>query len=147
MSSSAEQRLEDALERILIGKPERVKLTGKLTLNKINKESGLGHSYIHKFPDFVAKTIPVIDKYNEKKRSLDDSDQDFKDAGLCYVDKIRGELSREIKLKDKYYKEKKDLNLKLKELEVQNNSLMYRVFELQNLLGSSVVDIRGIEDK
>ena len=147
MSSSAEQRLEDALERILIGKPERVKLTGKLTLNKINKEAGLGHSYIHKFPDFVAKTIPVIDKYNEKKRPLDDGEQNFKDAGLCYVEKIRGELNREIKLKEKYYKEKKDLNLKLKELEIQNNTLMYRVFELQNLVGSSVDDIRCLEDE
>lgn len=141
MSSSAVQRLQSALDRLLTSKPERVKSTGKLTLNKINNEAGFGHSYVHKFPDFVAKATLIIDKYNEAQSALVDGEQDLKCVQLSDVEKLRIELIRERKLKDRYRREKDDLNLKLKELEVLNNSLMYRVFELQDEIGSSIEHI------
>ncbi|EDM64706.1 hypothetical protein PE36_22625, partial [Moritella sp. PE36] len=47
-----EARLRDALQRLLDGVPTKTKAAGLLTLNKVNKEAGLGHSYIHKFTDF-----------------------------------------------------------------------------------------------
>lgn len=61
-----EGRLRSALHRLLDGKPERVKRFGKLSLNRINNEAGLGHSYIHKFEDFVKnEAIPAIEEFNK----------------------------------------------------------------------------------
>ena len=46
-----EARLREAINRLIEGKPEKVKPSGKITLNRINNEAGLSASYIHKFPD------------------------------------------------------------------------------------------------
>ncbi|EPP2131810.1 hypothetical protein ACUNB4_004705 [Vibrio alginolyticus] len=75
-SLSAEEKLEKALERLQAGKPIRTKAKGRLTLNKINNEAGLGRSYIHKFKDFIEKDAdPAIEEYNgaldELKKALE----------------------------------------------------------------------------
>ena len=61
-----EGRLRVALQRLLDGKPERLAKVGKLSLNKINEEAGIGHSYIHKFQGFVAnEATPAIAAFNK----------------------------------------------------------------------------------
>ena len=39
-----ESKLKEALKRLIAGEPIRTKSTGRITLNKINKEAGLGNS-------------------------------------------------------------------------------------------------------
>ena len=65
MKITAEERLQNSLSRLLKRKPERVKATGRLTLNKINREAGFGQSYIHKFKSFIDEVAnPAIERYN-----------------------------------------------------------------------------------
>ncbi|MCG9650342.1 hypothetical protein L1D24_17465 [Vibrio brasiliensis] len=144
MSVSAEKRLEEALNRLLIGKPERVKSTGKLTLNKINREAGLGHSYIHKFPVFVQKSTPLINEYNNAISSIVNSNRSSSTVEVSELERVKIELGREIKLKKKYFYENKDLKAKLKVIEAINNSLMYRIYELQRENGTAAIDLTKV---
>lgn len=128
-------RLEAALKRLESATPNRVKANGKITLNKINNEAGLGHSYIHKFTDFVRNEAnPRIKTYNEKLSELINNGHVVKNDGveLSEVDKLKAELKREKSLKEKYRKERDDAIKCKKELEELNVSLMFRLHELQN---------------
>ncbi|HAS8621967.1 TPA: hypothetical protein I7784_16885 [Vibrio vulnificus] len=65
MSKPDVERLQDALDRLLVGNPERVKVTRRITLNKINREAGFANSYIYKFKSFINDVAnPAIEKYN-----------------------------------------------------------------------------------
>jgi hypothetical protein len=128
-------RLEAALKRLESGTPNRVKPNGNISLNKINNEAGLGHSYIHKFTDFVRdEANPRIKAYNEKLSVLISNGHVIENDGieLSEVDKLKTELKREISLKDKYRKERNDALECKKEVEQLNTSLMFRLYELQN---------------
>ncbi|MCG9749876.1 hypothetical protein L1D54_05265 [Vibrio brasiliensis] len=147
MSKRAVERLQDALERLLEGKPERVKAAGRLTLNKINREAGLGQSYIHKFKTFVNEVAnPAIEEYNRNLNCPNTKDLSTSPAllELNIVDKLKADLKREENLKVRYRKERDELNAQLKELESLNNTLMYRVYELQQDLGSSLYDLKKV---
>lgn len=124
-----EGRLRNALQRLLDGNPTRVKATGKLSLNKINNEAGLGHSYIHKFVDFVEnEATPKIKTYNDKLESPSSSQQT---ESVSEVDKLKAELKRERALKEQYRKERDDSRSALVEVEALNSTLMFRLHELQ----------------
>lgn len=125
-----ESRLNEALERLLKGKPRNVKTTGKLTLNKINNEAELGNSYIHKFPKFLAYAKPLIDEYNLNR---DKSIVTGLDVGtpLSEMDRLKARLIRERKLKEKYRLERDNAIKARKLLESQLSKLAYRVYELQ----------------
>jgi len=124
-------RLRTALQRLLDGEPERVKNTGKLSLNKINNEAGLGHSYIHKFEDFIRDEASLaIEKYNDNYDPLK-AQLTSEHVELSDVDKLKSKLKKEEALKEQYRNERDDLKLINKELEQKNSSLMFRVYELQ----------------
>ncbi|MDO6475542.1 hypothetical protein Q4520_08915 [Alteromonas sp. 1_MG-2023] len=142
-SGTALARLRAALERLITGKPKIVSASGKLTLNRINNEAGLGHSYIHKFEDFVKNEAnPAIEKFNasydpiraklfqsQEKRSEEEKQ------------KIR--LKKEIKLKEQYRQERDDLKKINKELETQLSSLIFRLYELQEQLeDKKIIEIK-----
>ncbi|ENO0731621.1 hypothetical protein ACA508_002885 [Vibrio parahaemolyticus] len=141
-SLSAEEKLKKALERLQAGKPVRTKAKGRLTLNKINNEAGLGRSYIHKFKDFVENVAnPAIEKYNG---SLDDTEQSEQMASesedMSELDKLRAELNRERELKNEYRWERDEALAINTKLETLNKSLMFRVYELQEQLSAEVVE-------
>ncbi|EGR0412163.1 hypothetical protein GWZ53_12985 [Vibrio cholerae] len=147
-SLSAEEKLKKALERLQAGKPVRTKAKGRLTLNKINNEAGLGRSYIHKFKDFVENVAnPAIEKYNA---SLDDPEQSEQSEqseqmasgaeDMSELDKLRAELNRERELKVEYRRERDEAIAINTELETLNKSLMFRVYELQEQLSAEVVE-------
>ncbi|CAH1217860.1 conserved hypothetical protein [Vibrio harveyi] len=144
MSKLAVERLQEALDRLLEGKPERVKATGRLTLNKINREAGFGQSYIHKFKSFINETAnPAIDEYNSNlnRTHLEHLSTSPTSVKASIVDKLKVDLKREENLKVKYRKERDDLNARVKELEGINNTLMYRLYELQEELHSPVYEM------
>ncbi|EMJ7093195.1 hypothetical protein V7942_003839 [Vibrio parahaemolyticus] len=139
---SAEEKLKKALERLQAGKPVRTKAKGRLTLNKINNEAGLGRSYIHKFKDFIKKDAdPAIEEYNgalddpEKSEQMDSESEDISE-----IDKLRAELNRERELKVEYRRERDEAIAINTELETLNKSLMFRVYELQEQLSAEVVE-------
>lgn len=142
-------QLQDALDRLVKGKPERVKATGRLSLNKINQEAGLGHSYIHKFKPFINDVAnPAIEKYNKELDAPSLVSQEASNPeDMSDVDKLKKELSREKNLKKKYANERDDLKEQNKILEGLNKSLMFRVYELQEEFGERVYEVSGHRKK
>jgi hypothetical protein len=169
-------RLKDALKRLIIGRPKYVKSTGKLTLNKINIEARLGGSYIHKFPDFKLSVAPVILEFNSAQTKFlngDISANEFNairveilhgDASedelqlavdiaplnekICLTkeEALRADFNREKRLKEQYREERDDALKARKELEALNNTLMYRLYELQQELSSqNLLSIKDLE--
>jgi len=136
-----EARLREALQRLLAGHPTKTKAGGLLTLNKINKEAGLGNSYIHKFPDFVVYAKPIIEKHNTAKSKLLNDDFSITEVKLTEAERFRAELNREKRLKERYRQERDDARKAKKELESVNNSLMYRLYELQEESRHKVISI------
>jgi hypothetical protein len=139
----SESRLHEALDRLLKNQPKRVKIKGKLTLNIINREAGLSNSYVHKFPDFLAYAKPVIDDYNKNRLTITD-EPILVQTTYSEVDKLRLSKNREERLKVKYRQERNDAVKAQVELEAINNTLMFRLFELQNelaILKGTVVNI------
>ncbi len=135
-----EGRLRAALQRLLDGKPERLEKVGKLSLNKINKEAGLSHSYINKFKDFVEnEATPAIAEYNKNYDPLVEQLKSGTTENLSNMDKLRAKLKKEIALKEQYRKERDDSNAAKKLLEKQISTLMFRVYELQHELRRSNV--------
>jgi hypothetical protein len=125
-----EASLEAALQRLLEGKPERVKMHGVLSLNKINNEAGLSRSYVHKFGAFVERSKPKIIVYNENyDPSLVVLEGDKED--LTEVERLKAKLQKEKKLKEKYRQERDDAIASKKHVEQLNSTLMFRVYELQ----------------
>ncbi|MCG9707416.1 hypothetical protein L1D46_01145 [Pseudoalteromonas sp. Isolate3] len=127
-------RLNAALERLVIGKPNLVKAKGKLTLNKINNEAGFGKSYIHnkRFADWVKKTAkPAIKKfeieYDPLKLELESGKEE-----LSEIEKLKSKLKKERELKTKYRNELSEAIEKEKIAKKLVNDLMFRVYELQN---------------
>ncbi|UDM64320.1 hypothetical protein KIJ96_20315 (plasmid) [Pseudoalteromonas piscicida] len=124
-------RLRAALERLIAGKPEKVSRSGKLTLNRINNEAGLGHSYIYKFEDFVEQEAkPAIEAFNTNydpvKAKLQLNNNELSD-----IDKLKLKIKKEAALKKQYRQERDNMLTINKELEAQNCSLMFRLYELQ----------------
>ncbi|NNN70957.1 hypothetical protein [Vibrio sp. 3-2(1)] len=139
---SAEAKLQLALGRLKAGAPLRTKARGRLTLNKINNEAGLGRSYIHKFKEFVDKVAnPAIEAHNEM---LDNPDLSVAalpiTEDMSEIDRLKEELRQQIELKEGYRKEKEEALAINDELETLNKSLMYRVYELQEELTARVAE-------
>ncbi|RAS64475.1 hypothetical protein DET48_109117 [Vibrio diazotrophicus] len=143
-SLSAEEKLQMALDRLTgkSGKPLRTKAKGRLTLNKINNEAGLGRSYIHKFKEFVDKVAnPAIELYNEKLDNPEQlSGQSVVTEDMSEIEKLKEELRRQIELKEDYRRELDEALAINDKLEVLNKSLMFRVYELQLELAGEVVE-------
>jgi len=141
-SLSAEEKLKKALERLQAGKPLRTKAKGRLTLNKINNEAGLGRSYIHKFKDFVENVAnPAIEKYNDSLGGTEQSEQMASESeDMSEIDRLRVELNREKELKVEYRRERDEALAINTKLETINKSLMFRVYELQEQLSAEVVE-------
>lgn len=136
-TNKAEGLLVNALQRLLHGIPQKVKSTGKLTLNKINNEAGFGNSYVHKFKKFVDYAKPVIDQYNENRDQSINVCLDLNpDAPLSQVDTLKAKLKKEEKLKKRYRTELDNAIVARKELEAENTRLLFRVLELQDKLKS-----------
>lgn len=127
-------RLRNALERLLEGKPTKVKVNAKLTLNRVNKEAGLSQSYIHKFPEFIKEAEPQIVEFNNKfdpdslLTTNDDSNSD------SIMQSLRHNLSREKRLKEKYKQERDDLRVVNQSIVARENGLLFQLYELQQTL-------------
>lgn len=142
---SAEEKLHKALTRLQNGKPLRTKAKGRLTLNKINNEAGLGRSYIHKFKEFVDNVAnPAIEAYNEILDTPKSSEIDKASTeNMSEIDRLKDELRKQIELKEGYRTERDEALATNDELEVLNKSLMFRVYELQQELTDSVAEYEG----
>lgn len=129
---ATEERLEDALRRLLTNTPLIVKASGKLSLNKINNEAGLGHSYVHKFKEFVERAKPQIEKYNHERDKALAAGLDIEiQAPISEVDKLKGQLKKAQNLRDMYRLERNNAIEARKFLEEQLAEMTHRTYMLQ----------------
>jgi hypothetical protein len=132
-----EARFREALQRLLDGNPVLTKASGKLTFNKINNEADAGHSYINKacFKDLRENEFQTkIDGYNNNKNKALEGGVVLPEVNLTPYEKLKIELKREIGLKKRYRQERDDARKAKKELEAVHNTLLFRVYDLQEEL-------------
>ena len=89
------ERLEQALNRLVNGVPERTPNDGRLSLSRINKEAGLSSGGIYYYKDFVVKARDIID------RQKFESATDLVASGKASVDKMRAQRDKERELKER----------------------------------------------
>jgi hypothetical protein len=140
-----ELKLRDALMRLIHRKPSILKSSGTITLNKINNEAGLGHSYVYKFPDFISYALPIIQKHNEEK-DLEHSGT-IENKKLDSYENLKKQLQREKRLKETYRLERDNAKVILKQLQSHNSTLMFRLYELQDELSSNNVSYISVKKK
>jgi len=129
---ATEGRLEEALKRLLAGKPVIVKASGKISLNKINNEAGLGHSYVHKFKEFVERAIPKIQEYNNNRDKVMATGLDIEiEAPVSEIDNLKGKLNKAQKQRDDYRLERNNAIEARKQLEEQLAEMTHRAYMLQ----------------
>jgi hypothetical protein len=132
-----ESRLHKALERLLQGSPRIVKATGKLTLNKVNNEADLGHSYVYKeqFINFVKYAKPLIDEYNLNRDKVMTTGLDIEIVPpLLVTDTLKSKLKKAEELKDKYRIERDNAKVARQLIEGMYSELLVKAYDLQEEL-------------
>lgn len=97
------QRLEDALQRLMNGKPERTPNDGRLNLSQINKEAGLSSGSIYYYNEFVEKARKEIVNLKAKKSSTAST------AVKISVDRLRAQRNKERELKERYRSQRDEI--------------------------------------
>lgn len=125
-----EQRLVDALNRLLEGKPVNTKLDGRISIKRINDEAGLSQGAVYYYKDFVSKAREEIDLFKKNQRINDSLSS--RDVDLSKTKKLRREINKEKRLKDDYREQLGNQKV-LNDMVVQANvSLAFRILELEN---------------
>lgn len=117
------QRLEDALQRLIDGNPERTPNDGKLNLSRINKEAGLSSGGVYYYIDFVEKARKEIDSFKTKKSS-----PTYK-AGKISVDRLRAQRDKERELKERYRSQRDDIKKFCDQVIARNANLEFSLYE------------------
>ncbi|MGP9771710.1 MULTISPECIES: hypothetical protein [Halomonas] len=117
------QRLEDALQRLIDGNPERTPDDGKLNLSRINKEAGLSSGGIYYYGDFVERARREIDKH--KTRISASSSTKVKIS----VDRLRAQKDKERELKERYRSQRDEIKKFCDLVIAQNAKLEFSLYE------------------
>lgn len=123
--------LENALKRILSGKPERIAPNRKISVKAVEEEAGLGDGSAYYYKDIVSMIKETAKNNSPKARNHN-----------LYEEKIanlRERLANEKRLKEKYYQQSEDYKEQLSEMASQHNQLalmiqqyQYKIAELQS---------------
>lgn len=116
-------RLEQALERLLEGKPERTPNDGRLSLSRINKEAGLSSGGIYYYDDFVQKVRKLL-----HERKLDNSMSSVT-SGKASVDKVRAQRDKERELKERYRSQRDSIKEFCDQVIAKSAQLEFALFE------------------
>lgn len=117
------QRLEDALQHLIDGNPERTPNDGKLNLSRINKEAGLSSGGIYYYDDFVERARREIDKH--KSRMSASSSTKVKVS----VDRLRAQRDKERELKERYRSQRDDIKKFCDQVIARNANLEFSLYE------------------
>ena len=126
MNEFTEQRLENALDRLLAGTPEKTKADGRISIKRVNDEAGLSRGAIYYYKDFVEKAkIKIAEfKKNKVKSAPDNEPAPVKISATT-------KINHEKELKDNY-REQLALEKQSTDMLLQMNITMaYRCLELE----------------
>jgi len=127
-------RLNDALQRLLSGTPERTRVDGKVSIMRINQEAGLSRGNIYHYKEFIAKAKVEIELYkdNTNKSNVIDKQR----VNKIKEDKLRFQRDKEKRLKIEYHGQAKNQKKLTDQLVRENASLAFRCMELSDELDS-----------
>jgi hypothetical protein len=116
-------RLEQALERLIDGKPLKTKSDGRISLKRINDEAGLSSGGIYYYSSFVEKANGIIE--TAKRKVVDGKRVQHKQ----FEHKLREQRDKEKQLKERY-KGQRDQIKAFSDLVVAHNAqLEFTLFE------------------
>lgn len=116
-------RLEQALERLLNGVPERTPNDGRVSLSRINQEAGLSSGGIYYYDEFVQKAKKTI-----HERKLDNAMSTVV-SGKASVDKMRAQRDKERELKERYKSQRDNIKVFCDQIIAKNAQLEFSLFE------------------
>jgi len=116
-------RLEQALERLLNGSPERTPNDGRVSLSRINQEAGLSSGGIYYYDEFVQKAKRAI-----HERKLDNAVSTVA-SGKASVDKMRSQRDKERELKERYRSQRDEIKVFCDKIIAKNAQLEFSLFE------------------
>lgn len=131
-SNVTRAKIEDALKRILQGKPKVIPSTQKLSVKAVEEEAGLGSGSVYYYPDIVKKI-----KNDSLKKQGNNQNSSLYDEKISY---LREQLKKEKRLKEKYRFEVTELKIQLANMASQHNQLaliiqqyQYKIAELESI--------------
>ncbi|EOW4143260.1 hypothetical protein ACOW9W_000474 [Vibrio parahaemolyticus] len=131
-SNVTRAKIEDALKRILQGKPKVIPSTQKLSVKAVEEEAGLGSGSVYYYPDIVKKI-----KNDSLKKQGNNQNSSLYDEKISY---LREQLKKEKRLKEKYRFEVTELKTQLANMASQHNQLaliiqqyQYKIAELESI--------------
>ena len=130
MKNITDQRLQDALNRLLERKPLKTKADGKISIKRINDEAGLSQGAIYYYKEFISKAKIEIELYKQNQKKADFGINEIE--VLPETKRLRKERDNEKRLKDKYREEKDSIKCLSDEIVQANVTLAFRVLELEN---------------
>lgn len=116
-------RLEQALDRLLKGVPERTVNDGRISLSRVNNEAGLSSGGIYYYKEFIENTKSIIQ--NRKQANtiegspLNDSTEK----------KLRLQRDKEKQLKEHYRQQRNDIKSFCDKVVEKNAQLEFALFE------------------
>ncbi|UQI38943.1 hypothetical protein [Vreelandella venusta] len=133
------QRLEDALQRLIDGNPERTPNDGKLNLSRINKEAGLSSGGIYYYDDFVERARREIDKH--KSRISTSSSTKVKIS----VDRVRAQRDKERELKERYRSQRDDIKKFCDQVIARNANLEFSLYEALERIDALEAEVKKVK--
>lgn len=131
-SNVTRAKIEEALKRILQGKPKVIPSTQKLSVKAVEEEAGLGSGSVYYYPDIVKKI-----KNDSLKKQGNNQNSSLYDEKISY---LREQLKKEKRLKEKYRFEVTELKIQLANMASQHNQLaliiqqyQYKIAELESI--------------
>lgn len=124
-----EQRLRDALQRLLDGKPERTRADNKISLSRINKEAGCSHGLIYKYPEVMIDAKVAIEQHKTKQQS--ESILESLSADIDKITKLKAERDKQEQLKRDYRVQRDNYQAMADDAVKRENQLLFRCHELQ----------------
>ena len=128
--------LENALQRILSGKTERIDPNRKISVKSVEEEAGLGDGSAYYYKDIISTIKETASNNSPKSRNLN-----------LYEEKIanlRDRLANEKRLKEKYYKQAEDYKEQLSEMASQHNQLALMIQQYQYKISELESDIEQL---
>ncbi|MGL4381196.1 MAG: hypothetical protein ACRCTB_09070 [Vibrio sp.] len=115
--------LEQALERILSGKTQRVDPSRKISVKAVEEEAGLGDGSAYYYKDIINKIKDSAVRHSPKVKS--------KNLYEAKIASLRERLNKEIKLKEKYRDQIQEMKEQLATMASQHNQLALMIQQYQ----------------
>lgn len=116
-------RLEQALERLIDGKPLKTKSDGRISLKRINDEAGLSSGGIYYYSSFVKKANGIIETAKRKVVS------GKRDQHKQSEQHLREQRDKERQLKERYRTQRDQIKSFSDQIVAHNAQLEFTLFE------------------